>query len=272
MSTSPDKKVSYNVLTEIPGQKATREQVQRLYQRYRFAKNFADGKKVLEMACGSGMGLEYLAEEAASVIGGDIDERNVALAGERSKEIRSKEVKKKENIRVELMDAHDIDLPDQSVDLVILFEAIYYLRNPEKFVSEAKRVLRDDGKLIICTVNKDWEDFHPSPYTCRYFAVPELRDLLKDKFSEIKLYGGFPVTKEGIKDVLVSHIKRVALKFNLIPGSLKARAYLKRIFMGKLMPLPAEVYEGMAPYEEPVEIACDRVCKDYKIVYVVAKK
>jgi hypothetical protein len=46
-------------------------------------------------------------------------------------------------------------------------------------------------------------------------------------------------------------MKRLTVKFHLIPGSLKGRAYLKRIFMGKLIPLPHEITEGMADYEPP---------------------
>lgn len=64
----------------------------------------------------------------------------------------------------------------------------------------------------------------------------------------------------------------MAVNYNLIPGSLKARAYLKRIFMGRLVPLPAEVYEGMTLYEAPGPILVDKINKNFKIIYVVATK
>jgi hypothetical protein len=67
-------------------------------------------------------------------------------------------------------------------------------------------------------------------------------------------------------------IKRFAVKLNLIPGSLKIRAYLKRVFMGRLIPLPNEVTEGMADYEPPVEIPADRVNREFKILYTIGKK
>ena len=51
-----------------------------------------------------------------------------------------------------------------------------------------------------------------------------------------------------------SLIKRSAAKLELIPGSLKARAYLKRIFMGRPVPLPSEITENMASDEPPMEI------------------
>jgi len=51
-----------------------------------------------------------------------------------------------------------------------------------------------------------------------------------------------------------SLIKRSAAKLELIPGSLKARAYLKRIIMGRPVPLPSEIAENMASYKPPAEI------------------
>lgn len=307
------KTINYSFITELPGLKATEEQISRLYQRYYFVRQFANNKDVLEVACGSGVGLGYLAEVAGTVIGVDIDEKNVNLVrkyykgkdergfredkklrrwegdgnerfgrwedekqkiedGSKNSEVRIQSTDKKCKIKVDLMDAHDLKFLDKSFDIVLLYEAMYYLKDPEKFVLEAERVLREDGKLIMCTVNKDWEDFHPSPYTFKYFSVPELYALLKSKFHEIEMYGSFRINDSGVKNKLISLIKRTAVKFNLIPGSLKARAYLKRVFMGRLVPLPNEVYEDMAPYEPPVPISIDKVNKDFKIIYAVARK
>jgi len=42
--------------------------------------------------------------------------------------------------------------------------------------------------------------------------------------------------------------------------------------MGKLVPLPPEITEGMAPYEPPVEIPADKMNRGFKILYAVGKK
>lgn len=254
--------IDYTLITESPGLRATREQIARLYQRYHFARQFAKSGNILEVACGSGLGLGYLAKAARRVVGGDIEERNVALA--------RKLYQNRSNIDIGLIDAHRLPFSDRSFDLVLLYEAIYYLREPQKFVFGAGRVLKQDGALIVCTVNKDWEDFHPSPYTHKYFSVPALYGLLKNTFSEVKLYGASPVAGDGAGNSVMSLIKRLAVKFNLIPGSLRARTYLKRIFMGKLEPLPEEIYEDMITYEPPLEITADKSNKDFKIIYAVA--
>jgi len=260
----PGKSINLTVVTEAPGQYATVEQVERLYQRYRFARRYIDGKDVIEVACGSGIGLGYLAGSARSVLGVDIDQKNVSVARELCAGMPG--------MRVERMDAHRLDVEDSSLDAVLLFEALYYLEDPVRFIGETFRVLRPGGAVVICTVNKDWGDFHPSPYTHRYFSVPELRDLISASFGAATMYGGIPIEKGGAKNRMVSFIKRTATKHNLIPGSLAARAYLKRIFMGKLVPLPERITDGMAPYREPVEIPSDRPCKDFKIIYAVAIK
>ncbi|MDO8505564.1 MAG: class I SAM-dependent methyltransferase [bacterium] len=257
-------KIDYTRITESPGLSATKDQLARLYERYHLAQQFAKDQDVLEVACGSGIGLGYLARVARFVMGGDIDEKNVALA----------RAYYKDNLKMEIsrFDAHSLPYEDQRFNLVILYETIYYLEKPERFVDEACRVLRPGGILIVGTVNKDWEDFHPSPYVHRYFSVQELYQLLKDKFDKVKMYGSFPVVRGGMKSKIFSFIKHVAVKWNIIPGSLHARAYLKRIFIGKLVPLPCEVTENMASYHPPKEISSLLPTRDFTILYAVAHK
>jgi SAM-dependent methyltransferase len=257
-------KANYSKITESPGLKATQEQLDRLYQRYNFASNYSKNKKVLEIACGSGLGLKYLARMSKRVTGIDIDEINIDIA--------RKACANFENISVKLMDAHEMSFADADYDLILLFEAIYYLSNPKKFVSEAHRLLSNQGMLIICSVNKNWKDFHPSPYSCYYYSIPELRDLLKGKFDNIIFFGGFPVYQEGLKAKFFSLIKHTAIRLDLIPGSLASRAVLKRLFVGKTLPIPETLYDGITSYENPKPLPDDRPTTDWKIIYAIAQK
>jgi SAM-dependent methyltransferase len=255
--------VDYASITETPGLKATREQLERLFHRYRFAAGYVAGKDLLEVACGSGIGLTFLAREAKTTVGGDLDRRNLATAAD---------LCLKGRITLQEMDAHALPFGKDRFDAVLLYEAIYYLERPEVFVKEAYRTLRPQGVLILCTVNKDWKDFHPSPYTHRYFSVPQLTELLRPPFRDVHCYGAFPTHADRMSGKIASLIKRAAVALHLIPGSLAARAYLKRVFMGPLQPLPRQLTDGTAPYAQPVPISVNHVTADYKIIYAVAIK
>src|SRR5438309_9258564 len=70
----------FSTVTEQPAQKATREQMAMLATRYGWAARQAEGKDVLEVACGAGLGLGWLAARANSVEAGDLDEANCRVA------------------------------------------------------------------------------------------------------------------------------------------------------------------------------------------------
>ncbi len=265
MTTSQD----YASITEGPGQKATDEQLRRIVQRYRFARDHAAGGRILEVACGTGIGLDYLAAAAREVAGVDIDPKNVAMA---RAVVGADGNRTPGRVAVEEMDAHHLKYPDASFDLVLLFEAIYYLRDPERFVSEAARVLDRGGRLIIGCVNRAWPDCHPSPFSHRYYTAAELKQLLATRFPRVNLYAGFPTSDAGFRARVVSLLKRAGIRFHLIPGSLAARAYLKRIFIGQLADLPSQVTDGLAPYDAPVPIQADEPLEHFKVIYAVAAK
>lgn len=50
-------------------------------------------------------------------------------------------------------DAEVIPLADNSIDTAVSAEMIYYLDHPDRFVTEAHRVLRPGGKLVLSTTN-----------------------------------------------------------------------------------------------------------------------
>jgi SAM-dependent methyltransferase len=146
---------NYVSVTEIAGDEVTREQIDRLCNRYYWAGQYCVNKDVVEVACGSGQGLGYLFNIANTLEAGDYSEDILAIArrhyGDR--------------ILLRRFDARAMPFDDSSKDVIILFEAIYYLPDVEEFVRESKRILRPDGKVLIATANKDLYDFNPSPYS-----------------------------------------------------------------------------------------------------------
>lgn len=255
-------KPGYSTVTELPGNKASKEQLARLCHRYHFAYTFCRDKNVLEVGCGAGMGLGYLARVAKKVIGCDIDENILKYAFDTYKDRR--------NVCLRQADAHRLPFDDNAFDILVLYEAIYYLTEPERFVNEARRVLTENGVLIVCTVNKDWPDFNPSPYSFEYFPAPELHRLLSIAFPCVRLYGAFPASTGSAKDMILSLMKRSAVALNLMPKTMKRKEYLKRIFFGRLMPLPREIEDGIAEYDAPKPICCRFPDRQYKVLYALA--
>ena len=96
-----------------------------------------------------------------------------------------------------------------------------------------RRVLGDGSVLLIATVNKDWSEFNPSPFSTRYFSVSELGKLLKDNGFNVEFYGAFSALPNGLKKGVIAFIKRIAVGFHLIPKTMKGKEFFKRIFFGK---------------------------------------
>ena len=124
---------------------------------------------------------------------------------------------------------------------------------------------------MICSVNKEWADFNPSPFSTRYFSAKELHDLLVAQQLQVECFGAFPVPHGSASATLVSFIKRAAVRLHLVPKTMKGKEWLKRIFFGELAPLPAEVEEGLADYFPPQPIAYGTPVTDYKVLYTLAR-
>jgi ubiquinone/menaquinone biosynthesis C-methylase UbiE len=253
--------IDYSTVTEVPGNKVTQEQLERMFHRYCFAGNFSERKEILEVACGAGQGLGYLAKRAKRLFAGDYTENLI------------KEAKRYYKDRMPLLrlDAHFLPFRDQSFDVVILYEAIYYLTHPEHFFDEARRVLRNDGMLLIATVNKDWSEFNPSPFSTHYFSIPELNELLGKKGFKTEIYGAFSVLPKGVMEKIIAIIRKVAVALHLIPKTMKGKELLKKIFYGRLQPLKEEIEEGICGYTPPFPIPSDIANYEYKVIYCVAK-
>ena len=254
----------FSIVTETPAGKASQEQLAMLYARYRFAADYCRGKSVLEVGCGAGLGLGLLAQAAERVVGGDIHEENLQFA--------RAHYQSRLNVEIRKIDAHSLPFVNDSFDVVILFEAIYYLADPDQFLKECGRVLRSGGLVIVCSANKECDGFNPSPFSVKYFSALELSEWFNKQGFESKIFGGFPMTANTASQRMIQTIKKKAVRLNLIPKTMQGKEWLKRLFYGGLSEIPAEIKEGMVPYQAPVEMPDFKDASSYKVLYAAGTK
>lgn len=253
------KAADYSSVTELPRQGATRMQMSMLRTRYGWAAEYTAGKDVLEVACGAGLGLGWLAEQARRVSAGDVDEKNCRIA--RQAHLG------RANIRVQWMDALELPFEAGSFDVALLFEAQYYLPDLPRFLSEAQRVLRPGGTLLISTVNCEWSGFHPSFLHTRYWNAVELLQALEDAAFKTSLCAGFPECSPGRG---LHKLKALASAMGCIPRSMRAKSLLKRVFYGRLDEIP-ERLDRLGSAVPMVPVASDTDLTNYRTLYFEAR-
>jgi len=153
--------------------------------RYEFATKFIKGKVVLDIACGTGYGSEYMLRRGArKVIGVDISAEAINYA----KRHYSREM-------LFFIESNATMLPfnNNSFDVIISFETIEHIKEYENFIQEVSRVLKNEGIFICSTPNKRVSSPHSeiplNPYHVREFYAIEFACLLKKYFSGVSLYG-----------------------------------------------------------------------------------
>jgi SAM-dependent methyltransferase len=260
MDRAPHVSPNFVDVTEVPGVGADREQLERAANRYAFAASYAHGKRVLEVACGAGPGLGLLHRQAASVVAGDL---TPAL-------LRAAHHHYATRVSLAQFDGQRLPFANDTFDVIVLFEALYYLPDAALFVAECRRVLGAGGTLIISTVNKEWPDFNPSPFSVGYHSARELAAMLESQEFTVNLFAAFPVSLDSPVKLAVSLVRRIAVRFHLIPRSMKAKQILRRLFMGALQPMPAELEPAAFPSPEPtpIESLAEPVAA-HKIIYAV---
>jgi SAM-dependent methyltransferase len=110
--------------------------------RYLFARKYP-GRRVLDIACGTGYGLRLLAEGAGRVVGVDADAGTA----------RTARLEAGDRASVLVGDGGRLPFGDGTFDLVTSFETIEHLRDRRGFVDELRRVLAPGGICVISTPN-----------------------------------------------------------------------------------------------------------------------
>ncbi|MFC4625893.1 methyltransferase domain-containing protein [Daeguia caeni] len=176
--------------------------------RYHLARGLVTNRVVLDIACGEGYGSALLADQAARVIGVDIDAQTVDHAQRKYT---------RPNLEFMVGDCVAIPLADHSVDIIVSFETIEHHAEHEQMMHEFKRILRPNGCVIISSPDKKYyseETGFVNEFHVKELYRDQFSDLLSKYFANVRLfnqriaYGSaiFPEDRQGeFQNYYMSH-------------------------------------------------------------------
>lgn len=134
-------------------------------------------KLVLDAGCGVGYGTEELARKNLYVVGIDLSSKILYRAKRR----------RRSNLSFIRADCQDLPFRSQAFDLLTSFEVIEHVDNQHSFLKDARRVLNQNGVLILSTPVRQDFDMPVTPRHQREFTPKELEALLGEYFTEVKI-------------------------------------------------------------------------------------
>lgn len=142
-----------------------------------------DPGDVLDIASGDGVIAELLAPYARSITCIDASPRVVEAARKRLTAFR--------NVRVSEGDMHALDVGERRFDLVLSMHALTYSERPAAALTEAARVLKPRGRLLLLTLLKHAHKVTVESFDHRNlgFTVSELKHLAVKSGLEVEHCG-----------------------------------------------------------------------------------
>jgi len=238
-----------------------------MYTRYAVAAELAAGRRALEVACGGGNGLGLVSAQARWLVGGDYSAALLAQA------------KSHYGTRIPLVrfSAEALPFRPGAFDIVLFFEASYYIPNMELAFDEVARVLGPGGAVLFVNANPERRDFVTSPHAVHYHSADEFRAALHARGMRVGIQAAFPVDPPEtgavarFKGLAIGTLRRVAEALRLIPKTLRGRARLKRIIYGHPIKVPPELEAGFAVAASRVPVSPAAVT-GHKVLYVTGRK
>lgn len=157
------------------------------------------GKDVVEVGCGRGGGIAYIARKysPASMVGIDLGRDTIAFA---------KRHHKYSNLSFIVGNAEKISMKDSCCDIVLNVESSHRYRCVECFISEVKRILRPGGHLLLTDFRYD----HEWPALIKLFMNSGL-NIVQEK----------DITENILHSLDLDSERRISLVNRYTPGAMK---------------------------------------------------
>ncbi|MGN6276253.1 MAG: class I SAM-dependent methyltransferase [Solirubrobacterales bacterium] len=158
--------------------------------RYLWASQVVAGKEVLDAGCGLAYGTHILASaDVCRIAGVDIDRAAIEEARRRVPEVAD---------ALRPGDIRDLRFDDDSFDVVVCFETIEHVEEPERALFEFRRVLRPGGLLLVSSPNPD---VYPAgnEHHVREYRPAELAGAVAEYFRNVGSYSQAAWLTSGIE-------------------------------------------------------------------------
>ena len=170
---------------------------------YKFAQTFCNrDTRVLDIGCGEGYGIHYLAEFAKTATGIDYSTEAIEYAAKKYQ---------RGNLEFIVHDMRALRLLNKRFDLICSFQVIEHLKEAVEFLGGIQSLLEERAVFLCSTPNK----FDASPHSevpCNKFHLKEyeageFRELLGRYFSSVDMFG----LKRSKKFNFYRRIKKIGL-------------------------------------------------------------
>jgi SAM-dependent methyltransferase len=153
----------------------------RAFARYLSGKH--EGRKLLEIGCGTGHWSRFFSECGFEVTGVDISERMIDIA-------KSKDIS---NASFQLADGHSLPYSDQTFDITAAVTTLEFARDAKLVVREMVRCTRKPGRVLfgvlngLSKFNQQRANSPEGPYAAaRLFTPVELKGLI-EPFGQVEI-------------------------------------------------------------------------------------
>jgi len=170
----------------LPGVREENYWFQRHLVAYDYVLSLAGGKRVLDLGSGEGYGTSLLSTCAARAVGVDLAPEAIYHA---------RRTYRRPNLRFMYSDIYDLDLEDDSFDLVCSLQVVEHLHDPARFMQEARRVLSPGGLCVITTPNRllisPGRDEPVNPFHIIEYDSRQFHDFMREFFDRVDMLGLF---------------------------------------------------------------------------------
>jgi SAM-dependent methyltransferase len=181
---------------------------------YEWAAARTRGGDVLDFGCGTGYGVQVIAPTSHTVTAIDVDVESIAFAR------TAFPVDNVTYLAIRPVEDEDLPFADATFDAVLSFQVLEHVPDPERYLSECRRVLKPGKPLYLATPNRDarlfwfqrpWNGFH-----LREYSRSALEKELTRHFVNVELYG---MTAE--RDWIEIETRRVRrIRWQMLPWTL----------------------------------------------------